>query len=135
MYGASKNISAIMKDPEPKCKNVVWLETKIETADNGDKIVYHREYIPGWIDSPLWSEDSPLWSEGIKPNNIIRIYDCWGRSHAGNVRQPYCVEAFKKNGSAGGIRKSRLLNRDAGGGKLYRYGIAVDGYDSPGGRT
>ena len=123
MYGASKNISAIMKDPEQKCKNVVWLETKIETADSGDKIVYHREYIPGWIDSSLWSE-------GIEPNDSIKLYDCWGRSHAGNVRRSYCVEAFKKNGSAGRTRKTLLKRRDERQEPLCRYGIAIGGYGS-----
>lgn len=128
-YGASKNISHIMKDPEPFNNTVVWLKTEMESGDY-DKpyVVYSREYIPGWIDSPLWSE-------GIEPDNSLKIYDCWGRSHAGIVRKSYCVEAFKKNGRARRVRKVLLEKRDAGWGKLYRYGIAVDGYDSPGGRT
>jgi len=108
-----------MKDPEPFNNTVVWLKTEMESEDY-DKpyVVYSREYIPGWIDSPLWSE-------GIEPNNSIKLYDCWGRSHAGNVRQSYCIEAFKKNGRAGRVRKALLKRRDESWGKLYRYGIEV----------
>ena len=75
MYGASKNISAIMKIEPIKHEHTVWLETKLDDGiDN--KIVYYRQYIPEWLDSCLW-----LNSDGhiriIEPDPTY-IYD-WGR--------------------------------------------------------
>jgi hypothetical protein len=62
MYGASKNIRAIMNIEDEKDSQIVWLETRMQTNEltpEGeevviDKVIWYRQYIPDWIDSPMW---------------------------------------------------------------------------------
>lgn len=99
-YGASKRISAIMKLPEPKHKDVVWLETTYQDIQKTpdiiehhgsmcggdvvikgekievDRILWARQYIPDWIDTDIWYL-------GIEPDKSVKLCD-WGRGpHSG----------------------------------------------------
>lgn len=108
MYGASKNIREIMNIKNDKSCQTVWLETKIQepakTPGGGiridvfgneiilpggeeyeeERVVWDRQYIPDWIDEPLWYGNgrqipSDLnYEENQKQG--IRLYD-WGRGH------------------------------------------------------
>jgi hypothetical protein len=102
MYGASKNVSHIMNMEGEQENNIVWLETKIngvkkDTQPDGteytyeeERIVWYRQYIPDWLDSPFWLQDRAtgyykertqgLIGTGIRLHNPdkIYIYD-WGR--------------------------------------------------------
>jgi hypothetical protein len=102
MYGASKNVSHIMNIQDEKDNSIVWLETKIndvkkDTQPDGteytyeeERIVWYRQYIPDWLDSPFWLQDRAtgyylergkgLIGTGIRLYNPdkIYIYD-WGR--------------------------------------------------------
>ena len=85
MYGASKNIRAIMNIKDEKDSPIVWLETKMETHEitpegeevNIEKVIWARLYIPDWIDSSMWLD--------IRGNVRLTdpppqyLYD-WGRS-------------------------------------------------------
>lgn len=92
MYGASKNIREIMNIKDDKPCQTVWLETKIQepqTTPEGEeyeeeRVVWDRQYIPDWLDEPLWYGNgrqipSDLnYEENQKQG--IRLYD-WGRGH------------------------------------------------------
>ena len=102
MYGASKNVSHIMNVGDEQENNIVWLETKIndvkkDTQPDGteytyeeERVVWYRQYIPDWLDSPFWLQDKAtgyysergkgLIGTGIRLRNPdkIYIYD-WGR--------------------------------------------------------
>lgn len=93
MYGASKNVSHIMNIEEEKQDKIVWLETKIndvkkDTHADGteytyqeDRVVWYRQYIPDWLDSPFWLQDENnknQWSLRHNDPDAIYIYD-WGR--------------------------------------------------------
>lgn len=89
MYGASKNISHIMNIEGDEPNNIVWLETKIKDVkkceeEDGteyeyqeERVIWYRQYIPDWLDSPFWIQDRA---------NKLRLYDpdklyiyTWGR--------------------------------------------------------
>lgn len=89
MYGASKNVSHIMNIQDEKENNIVWLETKIndvkkdiqqdgtEFTYEEERVVWYRQYIPDWLDSPFWLQDkSP--NLRLKDPDKLYIYD-WGR--------------------------------------------------------
>lgn len=102
MYGASKNVSHIMNIQDEKDNSIVWLETKIndvkkDTQQDGteftyqeERVVWYRQYIPDWLDSPFWLQDTAtgyyhdrkkgLIGTGIRliPPDKLYIYD-WGR--------------------------------------------------------
>lgn len=102
MYGASKNVSHIMNIEDEKDNNIVWLETKIndvkkdiqqdgtEFTYEEERVVWYRQYIPDWLDSPFWLQDTAtgyysergkgLIGTGIRliPPDKTYIYD-WGR--------------------------------------------------------
>lgn len=89
MYGASKNVSHIMNIKEEKQDKIVWLQTKIkdvkkDTHEDGseytydeERVVWYRQYIPDWLDSPFWLQDNAN-KIRIKDPDAIYIYD-WGR--------------------------------------------------------
>jgi hypothetical protein len=62
MYGASTRIRAMMNIKEEKNSDIVWLETRMQTQEltpegeevQIDKQIWDRNYIPDWIDEPLW---------------------------------------------------------------------------------
>jgi hypothetical protein len=84
MYGASTRIRKMMNIEDEKDNQIVWLETRMQTMEltpegeeiEIDKVIWYRQYIPDWIDSPMWldlkgevriTEPPPQW-----------LYD-WGR--------------------------------------------------------
>jgi hypothetical protein len=89
MYGASKTVSHIMNIKEEKQNKIVWLETKIkdvkkDTHEDGseytydeERVVWYRQYIPDWLDSPFWLQDNAN-KIRLKDPAAIYIYD-WGR--------------------------------------------------------
>lgn len=102
MYGASKNVSHIMNIQDEKENNIVWLETKIndvkkdiqpdgtEFTYEEERVVWYRQYIPDWLDSPFWLKDATdgfyhdRKKGGIVPclrtKNPDKLYFCdWGR--------------------------------------------------------
>lgn len=96
LYGASKRISAIMKCEDDKDSTVVWLETKlndvktIEQPDgttetyNEDRVIWYRQYIPDWLDSPFWIQDRSPNLRLYDPDPLY-IYD-WGRRYKDEQR-------------------------------------------------
>jgi hypothetical protein len=62
MYGASTRIRKMMNIEEEKNNDIVWLETRMQTQEltpegeeiEIDKVIWYRQYIPDWIDSPMW---------------------------------------------------------------------------------
>ena len=102
MYGGSKRVSSIMKLPEDKDPDIVWLETRyqdLEKTPEGEfieteRITWYRQYIPDWIDSPLWAEYIEYswvvgnvyerWEHYGQPDDTVKIYD-WGRRYAGGA--------------------------------------------------
>ncbi len=68
LYGASKNVSHIMNIQDEKQNDIVWLETKIKDVKRDvqqdgtpfeydeERVVWYRQYVPEWLDSPFWSE-------------------------------------------------------------------------------
>jgi hypothetical protein len=83
MYGASKNISAIMKPGKILHPQTVWLEMKIEDENGEGHIVkgHYRLYIPDWLDSDFWLYEGKL--RQIDPP-VLYIYD-WGRKLSENL--------------------------------------------------
>lgn len=89
MYGASKNVSHIMNMEGEEENSIVWLETKIKDVKKDvqqdgtpftyeeDRIVWYRQYIPDWLDSPFWLQDASPALRLYDPDPIY-IYD-WGR--------------------------------------------------------
>jgi hypothetical protein len=89
MYGASKNVSHIMNIEEEKDNSIVWLETKIndvkkDTQPDGteytyeeERVVWYRQYIPDWLDSPFWIQDNSPRLRLYDPDKLY-IYE-WGR--------------------------------------------------------
>lgn len=89
MYGASKNVSHIMNVQDEKENNIVWLETKIndvkkdiqqdgtEIIYEEERVVWYRQYIPDWLDSPFWIQDNSP-NLRLKDPDKLYIYD-WGR--------------------------------------------------------
>jgi hypothetical protein len=84
MYGASKNIRAMMNITDDKPSQTVWLETKMQTLEHTpegepvsiEKVIWYRQYIPDWIDNPFWLD---LKGE-IRKTEPPPIYFCdWGR--------------------------------------------------------
>ena len=59
-----------MNIQDEKDNNIVWLETKIndvkkDTQQDGteftyeeERVVWYRQYIPDWLDSPFWLQDT-----------------------------------------------------------------------------
>lgn len=86
LYGASKNIRAIMNIGSEKQSHVVWLETKIEDVLKDSEgeyyeeewVVWYRQYIPDWLDSPMWVNEIGT-ARNIEPEKLY-IYD-WGRRY------------------------------------------------------
>ena len=90
MYGASKRVSEIMKEPEREDNTVVWLETKIQdvktieqpdgttTQYDEERVVWYRQYIPDWLDSPFWLQDANWHALRLYEPDPVYIYD-WGR--------------------------------------------------------
>ena len=66
LYGASKNIRAIMNIKDDESSQTVWLETRIEqTVEDSegnevydDHVIWYRQYIPDWLDSDFWLGDT-----------------------------------------------------------------------------
>ena len=82
-----------MNIKEEKQDKIVWLETKIkdvkkDTHEDGseytydeERVVWYRQYIPDWLDSPFWLQhetNSKQWSLRIKDPDPIYIFE-WGR--------------------------------------------------------
>jgi hypothetical protein len=92
MYGASKTIREMMNIKDDKPCQTVWLETKIQELAitpkgeqyESERNVWERQYIPDWIDEPLWygnGRQIPYdleYEENLKEG--IRQYK-WGRGH------------------------------------------------------
>lgn len=84
MYGASKRIRAMMNIEDDKPSPIVWLETRMQTIEltpeneevQIDKVIWYRQYIPDWIDNPMW-----LGERGeILGSDPPAVYFCdWGR--------------------------------------------------------
>jgi hypothetical protein len=89
MYGASKNVSHIMNIQDEPDNNIVWLETKINDVKKAEqqdgteyfyeeeRVVWYRQYIPDWLDSPFWLQDRSNKLRLYDPDKLY-IYD-WGR--------------------------------------------------------
>jgi hypothetical protein len=77
MYGASKNISVIMKLGKIPHPQTIWLEMKVEDENGETHIVkdHYRLYIPDWLDSDFWLYQGKL--RQTDPSELY-IYD-WGR--------------------------------------------------------
>jgi len=83
MYGASKNIRKIMNIREEKNSDVVWLETRLQTVEitpeneevEIDRVIWHRQYIPDWIDAGLWIHAGKLKTGDPEP----LYWHKWGR--------------------------------------------------------
>jgi hypothetical protein len=62
MYGASTPIRKMMNIQDKPDNHIVWLETRMQTVELTpeneeviiDKVIWYRQYIPDWIDSPMW---------------------------------------------------------------------------------
>jgi hypothetical protein len=80
-----------MNIQDEKQNNIVWLETKFndvkkDTQPDGtefeyedERLIYHRHYIPNWLDAPLWLQDNSDRLRLFDPDDIWHWYN-WGRS-------------------------------------------------------
>lgn len=93
MYGASKRIREVMNIKDDHDSKIVWLKTDMETVEltpeNEEvpicKTIWERQYIPDWLDEPLWfgnGRQIPAeleWEQRQKKG--MRLY-AWGRPTA-----------------------------------------------------
>lgn len=95
MYGASTAIRKMMNIQDEPDNHIVWLETRMQTTEitpegeelEIDKLIWDRQYLPDWIDEPLWygnGRQIPYdidWTEQQRINRRkrgVRYYK-WGR--------------------------------------------------------
>jgi hypothetical protein len=79
-YGASKNLSAIMKLGETPQKGTVWLQTRVDDDECGERTIWGRQYIPDWLDSPFWLDNNKGWHEKTGTFDPPAQYTyTWGR--------------------------------------------------------
>lgn len=101
MYGASKRIREMMNINDEKDNGIVWLETKMQTTESTpegelieiEKVIWYRQYIPDWLDSPFWIQDHSPKLRLYQPEPLY-IYD-WGRPTVRTGHDPTAGQVTK----------------------------------------